>query len=229
MVEDQTAKRNSGSNIEQKQSSSKHTTNGEVSSRPPLGERYLSSDRLPSQDYSTTATASYKSTTPGFPRHIPNASYSSTHTNPASSATGVDGTLTTGGTSTIQSQRTGLISSGLSESSRRFRSAFRLNKSRAAGIATPGGAASSNEAAASLMGASTTTRRAMRVPLRQQLSNEDEDEEAQNADDASVAASMSVETSTASPKQVDDGKCKSYLYDSQSDQLGEYCADNICL
>lgn len=212
--EDQTAKRNSGGSVEQKSSS--HTENA---SRPPLGERYLSSDRLPQDGQSVSSLAS-KSTTPGFPRHIPNASYSSTYTNPSSSsasytstnATNADGTLAT---TTSQSQRTGLISSGLSESSRRFRSAFRLNKSRAAGVATPGG----NEAAASLMCHSTTTRRAMRVPLRQQqMDNEDEEENnneekqdaygnaAANGNESPGQASVSINTTandTASPKPLD--------------------------
>lgn len=213
--EDQTAKRNSGGSIEQKTSSS--NAQAESSSRPPLGERYLSSDRLPLQDGSSTASSSTRSTTPGFPRHMPSASYSSTYTNPTSSslynstATNPDGT--SAATSTIQGQRTGLISSGLSESSRRFRSAFRLNKSRAAGMATPGGGG--NEAAASLMGTSTTTRRAMRVPLKQQMGNEDENEgdnEENNASNANAQGSVSISTaanSTASPKSMEvDGEEK---------------------
>lgn len=218
--EDQTAKRNSGGSVEQKQKQSSSSAHpGEIVSRPPLGERYLSSDRLPLQDgANNTVSATLKSTTPGFPRHMPNASYSSTYTGPSSaySSAPTDGTNPIA-TTTIQSQRTGLISSGLSESSRRFRSAFRLNKSRAAGMATPGGGTGGNEAAASLMGASTTTRRAMRVPLRQQqLGNEDEEEE-QGTDEAS-AAGVSVANSTTSPKMGEEGESA-----SNTRNEGEFC------
>lgn len=224
--EDQTAKRTSGGSIEQRTSSSK--AQAESSSRPPLGERYLSSDRLPLQDGASTASSSTRSTTPGFPRHMPSASYSSTYTNPTSSslysstATNPDGMSTA--TSTVQGQRTGLISSGLSESSRRFRSAFRLNKSRAAGMATPGGGG--NEAAASLMGTSTTTRRAMRVPLKQQMGNEDENEgdnEETNGSNANAQGSVSISTaanSTASPNSMEvDAEEKGKLRSSSFNDL----------
>ena len=117
-------------------------------------------------------THSVKST-PGFPRGLPSSSSASS----SSSSTMIGGpghhTHTIG------------ISSGLSESSRRFRSAFRLNKSRGAESAASGsrgGGGENQVPGTGPPGTGGVARRAMRVPIRA-TKGDDHDGEEQDEDE----------------------------------------------
>lgn len=133
-------------------------------SRPVLGNRLLSNESITdvSVPVSTTdgtslaRSNSQSKSTPGFPRVPLGASTSTTAT---SSTT---------------------LASGLSESSKRFRSAFRLNKNRMASANSTGeqGGSGTGMGNAMLVGGVTPgmgMRRAMRVPLGAQQDAEEED------------------------------------------------------
>jgi hypothetical protein len=144
--------------------------------RPPLGARLYSHDR-PADSTTTSTTASYAlKSTPGFPR-VP--------LNPPSTTLSASTTTHTG------------ISSGLSESSRRFRSAFRLNKTRA----TPGGPGAGGDAPGT---GGLSVRRALRVPLSQQQQEEDEREEEERSNAMLSRADASEASTSATEKSESD-------------------------
>ena len=127
-----------------------------VPHRPALGARILSSEGIPS--YTTKST-------PSVTRGLPSSSASVMTTTSSASHTAT------------------AISSGLSESSKRFRSAFRLNKSRGAEGQAPGTGG-------------PLPRRAMRVPISARMEDgKEKEEEEQEEREAMKDAAGSAETS----------------------------------
>lgn len=156
---------NGTSSIQEEQEDDHVSVSEKPEDRPALGNRLYSHDRTTEV---TNAASSYAvKSTPAFPR-VP--------LNPPSTL------------STSTSAHAG-ISSGLSESSRRFRSAFRLNKGRA----TPGPPGAGDAPGTG----GPSVRRAMRVPLSQQQQEEEErdEEERSNAMLSSRADASEASTS----------------------------------
>jgi hypothetical protein len=167
---------NATSSIQEEEEAPESKPAATTEDRPPLGARLYSHDR-PADSTTTSTTASYAlKSTPGFPR-VP--------LNPPSTTLSASTTTHTG------------ISSGLSESSRRFRSAFRLNKTRA----TPGGSGAGGDAPGT---GGLGVRRALRVPLSQQQQEEDEREEEERSNAMLSRADASEASTSATEKSESD-------------------------
>lgn len=151
----------------------------QVEERPSLGARLYSHDRT--AEVSNAPSSYALKSTPAFPR-VP--------LNPSSTL------------AASTSGHTG-ISSGLSESSRRFRSAFRLNKARA----TPGPPGASDAPGTGGL----SVRRAMRVPLSQQQQEEAEREEEERSNAMLSRADASEASASANEKSMFKQFCRSYL------------------